>query len=91
MESYRQWVANAYNKHVRVKTFNVGDLDLQKVFQKTMGMTAGKFADTWEGPYLVDVIVEPGAYQLLALDGIQIHTLTSNKETLRMIWGDFIN
>ena len=50
-----------------------------------MDMTADKFADTWAGSYLVDAIVGRGAYQLSILDGIQIHMLTSNKETLRMI------
>ena len=48
MESYRQKVANSYNKHVRVKTFSVGDLVLRKVFQNTLDTKAGKFADTWE-------------------------------------------
>ena len=73
MESYRQRVANAYNKHVRVKTFNVGDLVLRKVFQNTMDMTTDKFADTCERSYLVDAIVGRGAYQLSTLNGIQIY------------------
>ena len=70
MESYRQRVANAYNKHVHVKTFNIDDLVLRKVFQNTMDMTADKFAYTWEGSYLVDAIVGRGAYQLSTLDVI---------------------
>ena len=37
MESYRHSVADAYDKHVRVKTFNVGDLILRKVFSEYYG------------------------------------------------------
>ena len=72
MESYRQKVANSYNKHVRVKAFSVGDLVLRKVFQNTLDTTAGKFADTWEGPYFIDAVVGRGAYQLSTIDGIQV-------------------
>ena len=72
LESYRQRVANSYNKHVRVRSFAVGDMVLRKVFQNTMDSTAGKFADTWEGPYLIDAVVGRGAYQLSTMDGSQV-------------------
>lgn len=49
----------------------MGDLVLRKVFQYTMDTTAGKFADTLEGPYLVDVVVGRGAYELSTLDSTQ--------------------
>ncbi|XP_074327250.1 uncharacterized protein LOC141665168 [Apium graveolens] len=60
--SYQQRVANTFNKHVHVRAFRVGDLVLRKTFQNTVDATAGKFADTWEGPYFIDVVVGHGAY-----------------------------
>lgn len=72
MMSYQQRVGNSYNKHVHVRTFRVGDLVIRKVFQNTMDVTAGKFADTWERPYLIDAVVGRGAYQLSTLDGTQV-------------------
>ncbi|XP_074361563.1 uncharacterized protein LOC141701843 [Apium graveolens] len=72
LASYQQRVANTYKKHVHIRTFRVGDMVLRKMFQNTMDMTAGKFSDTWEGPYFIDVVVGHGAYQLSTMDGIQI-------------------
>lgn len=62
-------ITNTYNKHVHVRTFQVGNLVLRKMFQNTMDMTADKFNDTWEGPCLVDAIVGRGAYRLSTMDG----------------------
>lgn len=72
MTAYQRKVANSYNRNVHIRTFRVGDMVLRKVFQKTLDMTAGKFADNWEGPYLIDAVVGRGAYQLSTLDGTQI-------------------
>lgn len=62
MVSYQQRISNTYNKHVHVRTFQVGDLVLKKTFQNTMDTTVGKFAEIWEGPYFIDDIVGRGAY-----------------------------
>ena len=72
MASYQQKVARSYNKHVHVRLFRVGDMVLRKTFQNTTDPAAGKFADTWEGPYLIDAVVGKGAYQLSTLDGKQV-------------------
>ncbi|XP_074306495.1 uncharacterized protein LOC141641746 [Silene latifolia] len=44
MASYRQIVARSYNKNVKVRTLQVGDLVMRKVFQNTKNQQAGKFA-----------------------------------------------
>ena len=72
MASYQQRIARSYNKHVHIRLFRVGDMVLRKTFQNTTDPTAGKFADTWEGPYFIDAVVGKGAYQLSTLDGRQI-------------------
>ncbi|XP_074342192.1 uncharacterized protein LOC141679647 [Apium graveolens] len=70
--SYQQRIANVYNKHVHIRIFHVGDMVLRKTFQNTIDATAGKFADTWEGPYLIDAVVGRGAYRLSTVDGMQV-------------------
>ncbi|XP_074352109.1 uncharacterized protein LOC141691271 [Apium graveolens] len=70
--TYQQRVANIDNKQVYIRTFRVGDMVLMKTFQNTMDVTAGKFADTWEGPYLIEAVVGRGAYRLSTMDGMQV-------------------
>ncbi|XP_074337439.1 uncharacterized protein LOC141674629 [Apium graveolens] len=70
--SYQQRVNNTYNKHVHIRTFRVGDMVLREMFQNTVDVMAGKFADTWEGPYFIDVVVGRGAYRLSTMDGAQV-------------------
>ncbi|XP_074301332.1 uncharacterized protein LOC141632713 [Silene latifolia] len=69
MASYRQTVARSYNKNVKVRTLQVGDLVLRKVFQNTKNQQVGKFAYNWEGPYKVESAVGNGAYRLVTLEG----------------------
>ncbi|XP_074293028.1 uncharacterized protein LOC141619919 [Silene latifolia] len=60
MASYKQSVARTYNKNVKIKTLEVGDLVLRRVFENTKNHKAGKFAYKWEGPYQVESIVKNG-------------------------------
>ncbi|XP_074341966.1 uncharacterized protein LOC141679365 [Apium graveolens] len=46
--------------------------EMAKIRVNTMNMTAGKFADTWEGPYFIDVVMGRGTYRLSSMDGTQI-------------------
>ena len=41
--SYQRRLANFYNKRVKPRTFQPGDLVLRKVFENTADPTAGKF------------------------------------------------
>ncbi|XP_074297518.1 uncharacterized protein LOC141628252 [Silene latifolia] len=51
MASYKQSVARTYNKNVKIRTLEVEDLVLRRVFENTKNHKAGKFAYKWEGPY----------------------------------------
>jgi hypothetical protein len=73
LASYKQSVARTYNKNVRVRRLEVGDLVLRKVFQNTKNHKAGKFAYKWEGPYQVESVVGHGAYRLMTMQGQLIH------------------
>ena len=51
--SYQRRLANSYNKRVKPRVFQLGDLVLRKVFENTADPTIGKFQPNWEGPYVI--------------------------------------
>ena len=66
--SYQRQLANSYNKRVKPRTCQLGDLVLRRVFKNTADPTAGKFQTNWEGPYLVTQAGESRSYALDKLD-----------------------
>ena len=69
MAVYQQRLAKQYNKHVRIRSFEPGELVLRKVFPNSKEAKDGKLSPTWEGPYIVDEVSGPGAYKLKDLKG----------------------
>ncbi|KAI3828176.1 hypothetical protein L1987_02273 [Smallanthus sonchifolius] len=61
--AYQQRIVRSYNKSIRIRRFQVGDLVLRKAFQNTTNPNDGKLAQKWEGPYLIDS--EAGKWCLL--------------------------
>ena len=72
MAAYQQKIVYSYNKNIRLRRFQVGDLVLRKAFQNTTNPTDGKLAPKWEGPYLIDAEAGKGAYRLATLEGTPI-------------------
>ena len=70
--SYQRRLANSYNKRVKPRTFQPGNLVLRRVFENTVDPNAGKFQPNWEGPYLVARAGESGSYALDKLDGTPV-------------------
>ncbi|XP_075521384.1 uncharacterized protein LOC142554607 [Primulina tabacum] len=70
MEAYRSPVMKSYNKHVRARDFQVGDLVMKKV--KPVD-DVGKLEARWEGPY--KVIQRVGSGAIYYLEDPQGHTL----------------
>jgi hypothetical protein len=52
LASYQQQL-KGYNKNVRPRSFQQGDLVLRKVFGNTKNPNDGKLGPNWEGPYRV--------------------------------------
>ena len=67
--AYQQRIAKTYNKNIRIRRFQVGDLVLRKAFQNTTNPKDGKFAPKWEGPYLIDSEAGKGAYWIATIEG----------------------
>ena len=50
MAKHKEAMAKYYNRKVKVRRFNIGDLVLRKVSQATKDPSQGKLGPTWEGP-----------------------------------------
>ena len=61
---YQRSLANSYNKRVRPRVFQPGDLVLRRVFENTTDPKARKFQPNWEGPYVVTRPGESGSYAI---------------------------
>ena len=70
--SCQRRLANFYNKRVRPRVFQSGDLVLRKVFENTTDPTVGKFQPNWEGPYIVRRLGKPGSYAIDTIDGTPV-------------------
>ena len=69
MAKHKEAMARYYNRKVKVRMFNIGDLVLRKVSQATKDPSQGKLGPAWEGPYEVIRHSREGSYYLKSLDG----------------------
>ena len=70
--SYQRTLQNSYNKRIKPRVFQPGDLVMRRVFEKTADPTAGKFQPNWEGPYVVTRPGESGSYAIEKMDGTPV-------------------
>ena len=69
MTKCQQKMAEYYNKRVKLRQLDIGDLVLCKVSAATKDPNQGKLGPTWEGPYRVVHYSRRGSYHLETLDG----------------------
>lgn len=70
MEAYTEGTRKQYNKKVRPRNIEEGDLVLKKVLNE---VAVGKLESKWEGPFIVRKKMEIGAYKLAHLDGEELN------------------
>ncbi|XP_030936673.1 uncharacterized protein LOC115961917 [Quercus lobata] len=69
MTKYQRKMAEYYNKRVKLRRLDIGDLVLRKITAATKNPTQGKLGPTWEGPYRVIHYSRQGSYHLETMDG----------------------
>ena len=69
MMKYQQKMAEYYNKRVKLRRLDIGDLVLRKVTLTTKDPAQGKLGPNWEVPYHVVHYSRQGSYHLETLDG----------------------
>ncbi|KAF9607095.1 hypothetical protein IFM89_032211 [Coptis chinensis] len=70
LDTYHRQLRKAFNKKVRERHFQEGDLVLKVVTQATKEKGAGKLATSWEGPYIIHKVGINGAYYLITAEGV---------------------
>ncbi|GLU23411.1 hypothetical protein SLE2022_394160 [Rubroshorea leprosula] len=83
--AHQNRVAKFYNKRVRARQFQVGDLVLRKAGLTNTHSHMGKLAPNWEGPYMVVRVKRPGSYVLADIHGRQLPYLW-NVQNLRKFY-----
>jgi hypothetical protein len=85
-------VARVYNKKVKPKEFQVGDLVWEAVLPLGTKDTAyGKWSPNWHGPYRVDQVLHGNAYMLEELDGVKFLVVVNGqhlKKYFPSMWDD---
>jgi len=85
-------VARAYNKKVKPKEFQVGDLVWEAVLPLgTKDAAYGKWSPNWHGPYRVDQVLSGNAYMLEELDGVKFPVAVNGqhlKKYFPSMWDD---
>ncbi|KAK4388594.1 hypothetical protein Sango_2466000 [Sesamum angolense] len=76
LECYQARLSRAFNKKVRLRSFQVGDLVLavRRPIITTHRM-GNKFLPKWDGPYVVKEAYTNGVYKLVAEDGLIIDSI----------------
>ena len=69
MTKYQLKMVEYYNKRVKLRRLDIGDLVLRKVTTATRDHAQGKLGPTWEGPYQVIHYSRQGRYHLETIDG----------------------
>ncbi|XP_074304934.1 uncharacterized protein LOC141639786 [Silene latifolia] len=69
VDSIEKRIERAFNKKVKPRGINEGDLVLKSVRALLPVDPRGKFKPNWAGPYLVKKILTGGAVRLTDLDG----------------------
>jgi hypothetical protein len=65
-------IAHTYNKKVKLKEFQAGDLVWEAVLPLGTKDTAyGKWSPNWLGPYRIDQVMPGNTYMLEELDGVK--------------------
>ena len=64
IQNYQNQIESYYNKKVRSRPLELGDLFMRKVFENTKELNAGKLGANWEGPYKITRVVKLGVYRL---------------------------
>ena len=70
--AYKQKVARYFDKRVKERKFQVGDLVLRRVFLNTKEVGAGALGPTCEGPYKMAEELRSGTYKLTTMGGSMI-------------------
>ena len=78
---YQRRMARAYNKKVRPRNFEVGQLVLRRILPHQVE-AKGKFSPNWQGPFVVKKVLPNGALYLIDTEG-KMAEMAINADTVK--------
>jgi hypothetical protein len=73
IEKDKASVARAYNKKVRPKSFQVGELIWKMILPlRTKDIKFGKWSPSWEGPHKIIKVIAGNSYMMESLQGTRL-------------------
>ena len=79
---YLQGVRCYHDRNVQLRSFNVGDLVLRRIYDET-GLH--KLNSRWEGPFIISKVTRPRSYRITDADGNEVRN-SWNIEHLRKFY-----
>ena len=80
LEIYQAQVAGAFNKRVKFRSLQKGDLVLTIRRPIVINRKSpGKFEPKWEGPYVITKVFPKGAYELSSENGVVLYPCVNGK------------
>jgi hypothetical protein len=79
-ERVELWAARAYNKRVKEKLFQVGDLVWKTILP--VGIKSNKFgmwSPNWEGPYRIEEVIPINSYMVQSVQGTSLPRVLNEK------------
>ena len=73
---YQKRMARAYNKKVRPKHFEEGQLVLRRILTHH-ALTKGKFSQNWKGPFVVKRVLPNGSLYIVDIEGKVIQIIVN--------------
>ncbi|PHU24421.1 hypothetical protein BC332_09528 [Capsicum chinense] len=80
---YQRRMARAYNKKVRLRNFEVGQLVLRCILPHQVE-AKGKFSPNWQGPFVVKKVLPNGALYLTDIEG-KMAEMAINADTVKRL------
>ncbi|XP_056690235.1 uncharacterized protein [Spinacia oleracea] len=80
--AYKNRMSRAYNKRVKHRNLEVGNLVLRRTAATGKAQKQGKLTTNWEGPYQIWEEVVAGSYRLMEMDGTPLKN-SWNADALR--------
>ena len=69
MTKYQQKMTEYYNRRVKLRRLNIGDLILRRITPTTKDSTQGNLGPTWEGRYKIVHYLRQESYHLESMEG----------------------
>ncbi|GAA0144957.1 hypothetical protein LIER_05269 [Lithospermum erythrorhizon] len=72
LECYQSHISKSYNKKVRQRSFQVGDMVLSVRRPIITHKKGKKFVSKWDGPYVILEVYTNGSYMMVDQDGVKV-------------------